>query len=295
MSKKTQNNSDVLHIVFGESAGGCLRQALRQARRKDMVIAFWDDLSFGPINPPDLADRAAWVRKEIGLPVEEFGFSSERNVRIILDDPLNSARKLKMEVPEFWGKVLSSKARRVIWVCRRSAHEYAGFLECVWRLADERFDVIDVTGVGLARFSRKQEPAMSVSELHPREFTENAVWGRAAPLTPTARERYREMWHKLRAENAPFRVVAGDDLVSAPITFYDDWLVSCTVSQWRKAARVIADTMAAAATHGHVIGDLVLCGRLQALAAAGRLESQGDLSKPRFSEVRLPRAEPGAA
>jgi len=46
--------------------------------------------------------------------------------------------------------------------------------------------------------------------------------------------------------------------------------------------------MNTARTRGHVVGDLVLSGRLQALAAAGRLESQGDLSQPRFSEVRLP-------
>jgi len=288
MAKKTKGSGDVLHIVFGESAGGSLRQAVLQARRKDQVIAFWDNLSFGPIDPPDPADRAAWVRKEFELPVEEFGFSLDRNVRLIVDDPPNSGRKLTTELPEFWGKVLSAKTRRVLWVCRRSAHEYAGFLECVWRLADEPVDLVDLTGFSLARRGGEQEPAISVSELHSEEFIKNALWDRAAPLTPMARDRYREMWRALRAENAPFRVVAGDDLVSAPMTFYDDWLVSSSVSQWRKVARVIADTMNTARTRGHVVGDLVLSGRLQALAVAGRLESQGDLSQPRFSEVRLP-------
>lgn len=290
MPKKRQNGGDVLHIVFGESAGGSLRQAMRQARRKGKVIAFWDDLSFGPINPPDPADRAVWSRKELGLPVEEFGFSFERNVRIISDDPPSSARKLKTEVPEFWGKVLSAKAGRVIWTCRRSAHEYAGFLECVWQLGDEPFDVVDLTGVSPARVGGKQEPIMSVSELHPQAFTGNRLWDHAAPLTIAARSRYREMWRGLRVENAPLRIVAGDDLVSAPMTFYDEWLISSTVGQWRKAARVIAETMTIAQARGHIVGDLLLSARLQALAASGRLEAQGNLSKPRFSEVRLPAA-----
>jgi hypothetical protein len=40
----------------------------------------------------------------------------------------------------------------------------------------------------------------------------------------------------------------------------------------------------------------VLCARIRALAAAGRAERRGDLSLPRYSEIRLPGADPvGAA
>jgi len=99
------------------------------------------------------------------------------------------------------------------------------------------------------------------------------------------------MWRKLRAENAPFRVVAGDELVSARIAFYDDYLISCADGQWRNAALVIGHAMFSAEKRGHDVGDAVLYGRLRALAAAGRLESRGDLSRPsRFSKVRLPAA-----
>jgi hypothetical protein len=42
----------VLHFVFTPSGAGCLSQALRTAGRDDQVISFFDDLSFGPINPP---------------------------------------------------------------------------------------------------------------------------------------------------------------------------------------------------------------------------------------------------
>ena len=37
----------MLHIVFGESAGGVLRLALRQAGRDDEVLSLDEDLSFG--------------------------------------------------------------------------------------------------------------------------------------------------------------------------------------------------------------------------------------------------------
>ena len=60
----------MLHIVFGESAAGTLRLALRQANRDDEVLSFNDDLSFGPINPPVPVARAAWARAEPYFPDE---------------------------------------------------------------------------------------------------------------------------------------------------------------------------------------------------------------------------------
>jgi hypothetical protein len=51
----------MLHIVFGESAGGTLRLALSQAGRGDEVLSFNDDLSFGPINTPARIVRADWA------------------------------------------------------------------------------------------------------------------------------------------------------------------------------------------------------------------------------------------
>ena len=60
----------MLHIVFGESAAGTLRLALRQAGRDDTVSSFYDNLSFGPINPPVAIERAAWTRTELYFPEE---------------------------------------------------------------------------------------------------------------------------------------------------------------------------------------------------------------------------------
>ena len=46
----------LLHIVFTPSGAGSLRQ----------VVSFFDCLSFGPINPPDLSLRSKWVENELG-------------------------------------------------------------------------------------------------------------------------------------------------------------------------------------------------------------------------------------
>jgi hypothetical protein len=55
-----------LHVVFTPSGAGSLRQALADAGRDDQVISSFDNLSFGPIDPPDLLLRSKWVESELG-------------------------------------------------------------------------------------------------------------------------------------------------------------------------------------------------------------------------------------
>jgi uncharacterized protein DUF3658/uncharacterized protein DUF1835 len=254
-----------LHIVVGHSAGGCLRQAVRQARLKAQVIAIGDDFSIGPIDPPDPKLRAAWAERELGFTPDEGSWVAKAST--------------------FSDSALSASGPRVIWVMRRAAHEYAGFLELLWRLGDEAVEVVDLTDVEIEWGNGTREPLRSTGELHPDRIRENALWNRATPLAPAVRARYREMWRKLRAENAPFRVVADQDLVSAPISFFDELLMSCAGTEWQKTAHVLGDAIS---KYDGSVGDLVLLGRVRSLVAAGSLEARGDLSATRSSELRLP-------
>jgi len=255
----------VAHIVIGDSAGGSLRKALGEAGQDAEVIVIRDDLSIGPIDPPDAKLRIAWVRQELSFPQEECRWLAKATA--------------------FWDSALSASGRRVIWVVRRAAHEYAGFLELLWRLGDEPCEVIDLTDLNMVWRDGTRSSILSMGELHHNRIRENAFWDRATPLAPTARARYREMWRKLRAENAPFRVVADQDLVSAPISFFDELLLSCTGTDWQKTARVIGDAIG---KYEGRVGDLVLLGRVRTLVAAGALEARGDLSAMRSSKLRLP-------
>ena len=272
MSKPAKDETCALHVAFGESAGGSLRQALHGARRKDRIIVCPENLSFGPIDLKPSA-RMAWTERELGLRCA----ASHRAAFV-------------KRCNAFWDKALS-RARRVVWVSRRSASEYAGFLEVVWRFGDESFEVVDLTDIEIAWPDEKPAPLLSLGELNPDRLRENALWDRAAPLGTAARDRYREMWRVLRAENAPFRIVAGDDLISAPITVYDELLLSCATDEWRSAAYIIGDTFGVTRDRGLDVGDLVLLGRVRALVAAGRLELQGNLSEMRFGKVRLPQLD----
>jgi hypothetical protein len=118
-----------LHIVFNPSAAAGLRDALRQAGRDERVVSLFDSLSFGPINPPDPELRRTWVEEELGYTGRE---------------------KVVGEATSFWPEALSISNRRIAWLSRRSAQEYAGFLEWLWRLGKEPIEVIDLTDVMVA-------------------------------------------------------------------------------------------------------------------------------------------------
>ena len=270
--------TNTLHIVFGEAAGGVLRQALRAAGRSDRVITYWDDLSFGPIDPPDAASRSAWATRELGFPAARPSLARRERA--------------------FWTVALATTAaHRIVWVSRRTPHDYSNFSEFLWRLGEQACEIVDLTDVVVTWHERdggaRQEPVVSLALLNPDQVREYALWDRAAPLAPAERARHREAWRTLRGENADFRIVKDGALVSTPIDFFDQLLLSCVVDRWRKSARVVGEALTKLfETPGLQTGDAVLFGRLRKLAALGQVETKGDMARMLWSEVRLPAPGP---
>jgi len=256
------------------SGAGCLVQALRKAGRDDQVIANFDDLSFGPIDPSDSSSRTKWVESELG--------QSNWN------KPSASSERL-------WDEARFPDNRKVVWLTRRSAAEYAGFLEWLWRAGEAPCEVVDLTNVEVSSPSDPSRPpdlAITLGMLHPETIRFNKLWDLAEPLQTTTRERYLNLWRQLRMENAPLRVIDGGTLVSAPISFFDQLLMSYVTDNWQKVARIVGYAMVSDRDDSIIqTGDTVLAARINALVGSGRLEIRG---KSAFeitqSEIRLPRA-----
>jgi hypothetical protein len=170
---------------------------------------------------------------------------------------------------------------------RRSAPEYCAFLEWLWRLGDLPCEVIDLTDMPVG----SHHWAFTLSLLSPAEIVANAVWDRAEVLDESVRSHCHSLWHRLRVENAPLRVVDAEGLRSVPITFFDHQLLSFANASWQKPARIIGKTMAEwvgpPAEPYFQAGDGILAARVFALVEARVLEGRGDLTNIRQSEVRL--------
>ena len=67
-----------LHSVFTGSGAGCLVQALRKAGRDDQVIAHFEELNVGPIDPADPSQRMKWLEDKFGRETWRYRGKEER-------------------------------------------------------------------------------------------------------------------------------------------------------------------------------------------------------------------------
>jgi hypothetical protein len=266
----------VAHFVFTLWGAGCLQRALREADRDDVVIATDHNLNFGPIYPCDQAARAKWLE-------EEFDGIDRK-------DAVWSGR--------VWHEARFPGHRKVAWLTRQSAMEYAGFLDWLWHRGDTPCDLVDLSEVKVSRPAKLEPPELtslpvSLALLGPDIIAHNKLWELAKPLPMTERLRYRELWQQLIAEDAPLRVIEGDRLVSAPASFFDKLIMSYVTDSWRKTAKVLSEV---ATSHWDdniwQTSDRFLQTRMRFLAKSGCVELRGEGGRDEFSygEVRLARA-----
>lgn len=262
----------VLNVVFTASGAGILRAALRMADRREEVIELVDNLSFGPFDSSDMQRRLSWVQSELG------------------------DTKFQDVMPHtqiFWESVLSYQGRIVLWTSRRSAAEYAGFLECLVRLGDRLVDVADLTDVCTTWIKpngdiSNPEPIMSISMLDYDAVVDKGMLNIAVPLSAAQRAVYVAVWQRMHDENAAFRIVGPNGISSAPINHFDNYLLSCLKGEWKKSTRVIGEALVQESPdHYMQAGEMVYFSRLKKLVENGIAEGRGDMSDMWKSEVRL--------
>jgi hypothetical protein len=258
----------LLHVVFGMSAAGSLRQALQQMDRDQRAIGLPDDLNFGPIGQGDVTLRTRWLEDQLGN--EDWG-------------------EVVLMAEMFWAEAISPSIFPIVWVNRRNAAEYAGLLEFIWRIEDADFGVIDMTDVALTWRDGRLEPANNFGIVTPNQMVEARLRDWQATLRPSEIDAYRRTWKRLRTDNAPLRIVDATGLVSAPLSFFDELIMSCVTNEWQKCTRVVGEALGRESDGPFRNSDeFVLWARVRSLAQSGFLESRGDMSMMREGFVRSP-------
>lgn len=82
-------------------------------------------------------------------------------------------------------------------------------------------------------------------------------------------------------------------LTAEEILAIDEALLRNASAQWRKVARIVGTTVSSPPGSLHEIPDVYYAERVRDLVRRGVLQSQGDLTRMRYSEVRL-RSSKGA-
>jgi len=251
------NSPNTIHVVFSSTGARTLGRALRQAGRADRVVNFPDGLAIGPIDPPDPRQRVDWLVKTLDFRRRDWGW-------------------LPWRVEQFWNRLSDLDAHYVAWTSRRSVYEYTGLLELIWRMDDRMYDVVDLTDATFGRCDKDGKIShrliLSLSMLYPRDIAANALWDRAAALGRAGREFYRKAWAALRRENEAVRIVGPTGLTSAPLSVFDDSLISFATGNWQRAIYLIGHVLAGDDLRYFQVGDHFLAARIAALVQSGKLE-----------------------
>ncbi len=257
----------VVHVVFGESAAGSLRQALAVWGMRAPVCCLIDDLSLGPLDPPDAEARARWFEEMLGY---DLGYDLELEAIV-------------SAIEAFWAAVTSPDAWPIVWCSRRSAVEYAGLLELLRRRDSDGLQIVDVADDVFTR----PNTSLSFGVVRADEMIAHGLLDRAVTPEPAVVERQRAMWDRLGAENASLRLVGPDGLVSAPISHFDAMIAALATEEWQRSARIVGDANWRKDDGGfRQTGDQFVWSRLCALVDAGQLEGEGDFASMRTSWVR---------
>jgi uncharacterized protein DUF3658/uncharacterized protein DUF1835 len=265
-----------LHVVFGTTALERLSEALRLAGGNEPVVAFPDDLSIGPINGEGGEARLAWM-------VREFGPS------------FACLANLPVELEAFWQALRSTEAVPVIWFTRRSALEYSGLLELAWTLGERPYQIVDFTGVDFVKRLHegpgRLRVYLSLGEMRPVEAA--GLLGSTQVPSSGQRDHYRQIWSRLREEDAALRVLTDGGLASEPASFFDDALLKATPASWQTIAKTIGEVYGLSWDDNVLqISPMVLTGRIRTLVTLGALECRGDVDDVRAGEIRRPHSPP---
>lgn len=240
-----------LHIVFGDSAAGTIKQALHGCDSAS-IVSLGDDLSWGPIDG-DLDARVRYLDAEAPMP---FSWSW-----------LCEAHE------EFWQQMAEPSDERLIWVSLSNPSEQAGYLAYLQRFA--------ATPAAVIRPDRHIPPhpahgaplssgSLSVEEI--ANVLEHASRSNVADDKHLSRR-----WNELQREAALLRIVEDGALVSAPVDHYDPVLLNHAPSEWTDVARVVGSALGAAFDQQSYVNSDFLFSRVPHLVASGAFECEGEL------------------
>lgn len=259
--------AEIIHVVPGRSAAGTVRKALRTLGLREKVVAMGDRLGYGPIDV-DLGARRAWLEDVLG---EGSG------------DALALAESA-------WGEVFRPHVFPVVWTCRTDAGDFAGFLDFLSRIDDRPFQCIDATGVMVAgRVNRWAIPRLGV--VSEKEMIAAGLFSRRSELSTAQIGLYREVWRRLKEENAELRVIEDEELRSKPISHFDSNLLGHVPHAWTLGVRVVGHALADLVSTGNLLDDRFIWARYCALAVEGALEMEpieGPNEGMRGFRIRIP-------
>lgn len=286
--RSQEENFQMIHILFGDSPAGSLKNALKKMglSKSEKVISFWDMFSVGPV----------WKLHEKGGQETRFDF-----MQTVMNDEDDDFRDYQKRFHETINQIISipEDVPITIWVAE-NAHEQTGLRYVLHLLKNKVNDIklINTTKAYVENFNRPdiQYTVLKTGELSPEQLQAIYEKGPTKSLSEHERERLEEEWMALADSEKTLRIWRKNEIKSVREDFYDQYMINMAKKlqverervkepePFMKSARLIGEVI------GHLdqyMGDSFFEYRLRQLIEKGVFEMEGNLKAMRFYSVRL--------
>jgi len=265
------------HIVVGDEAAKPLLVAIEtEASMSGRVLVIKDLLQLGPIERMEGQSfsnlRATWWQEL--LPEMNSGIEVNDLEQIL--DLSNILNKNSEDTIWFWMAPNAADVCAYFWML-----PYLG--KHLGRLL-----LVNLANLPFLDEGGKLFYPVNISELMPRELIKARKLSR--PITAPELEMDQEVWKILVLQNAGVRILeGGKKLISKPINYYDDQLLSGLSTNFQKAGKIINQAMS---KFKMTCGDSFLAGRLRFVLTEDIIERKGEAGKGyKDWELRLKRSD----
>ncbi len=274
-----------VHIVFGDSAGGSLKNGLKNLDKHhtEKIISFRDTFSVGPLT--DLGDssgvgnRYHWLENHLILEDGEI----EKDI-IRFKDTIRELNAIPLHIPI------------VIWA-GENAHEQTGLRFVLHLLKDKRNPIFCINS-SLSYIDLYKNHEINYKPLHTGELDADKlldIYEKNNELQPISKEeriQLVEEWVGLSTTQEVLRIWEQGKILSVNEDYYDEYIINTAKELHQKQQHT--DFLKCATVIGHAIGyleqyhgDLFFEYRVRHLIMNGVFEVQGVPKAMRFYSVKL--------
>lgn len=248
----------IIHIGYGDSATGCLKEAIKSfGLEGDKAIPSRDDFTQGPISECDAEmgtdqRQAYWkmIDKEVhfGMDIDLFYQES-----MLLLDEVDD-----VEV--------------VLWQ-GDSCHD---ILASAWLMTYSQGRNIKWSIIDLAQLSPDDIndglPPVNLGMFAPEQIPK--LYKYKQSIGKEALQMYQDLWSVMREQNGAYRIKKGNELSSENEEYHDDFILSQVPDEFTLTSKVIGEAMGESE---HRISDTTVEWRLRHLMRKGKVEYKGEL------------------
>ncbi|EJR33558.1 MULTISPECIES: DUF1835 domain-containing protein [Bacillus] len=276
--KRNVKESSHVHIAFDDSTAGCLKHMLGQEERlEEMVVAFSEFFSIGPINKLHMNEaqlaRQKWLVNNLTAYDNYF---EEEYLRRFLET-MEELHTIPIETPI------------TIWKAN-NAHEHVGLCFVIAQLKDKKNIRVINTSEASKEIFKKEYAIRGTGELPPESLALlQKSFAEFPYVTEEKRMHFVYEWDRLSKSTEFLRVWKENEVRSVQEDYFDQFIIECAKSigadrDFLKAPRVIGEALGLVE---QLVGDTFLEYRLKKLIKKEVFEFEGSLNEMRFYSVKL--------